>query len=75
MVKIDQELLDQLAEMEAEALHEGMQDAELRRTPSFLGAVRRFLQQNNLKTTSETPGVEGLQKLTADIPDFSKEFQ
>lgn len=74
-MKIDQKLLDTLASLEAEALLDGMHNEELRQTPAFLGAVRRFLQQNNLKVTAETPGVAGLTKLVADIPDFTKELQ
>ncbi|PWM76687.1 MAG: hypothetical protein DBY32_11210 [Phascolarctobacterium sp.] len=70
MVKIKQDLVDKIAEMEVDALIEGLHDPELRRNPAFLEKVRKFLAQNNLKTTPETPGVAQLQKVTEEIPTF-----
>lgn len=62
MVKIDPELLDEIGKLEVEALVEGLKDPELRRNPSFLEKVRKFLSQNNFKTTNETEGVEELKR-------------
>ena len=45
---IKDQLLDQIAELEVKALLEGLQDPELRRNPSFLEKVRKFLAQNKL---------------------------
>lgn len=70
MVKIDQSLVDKMAELEVNALLDGLNDPELRRNPAFLEKVRKFLAQNNLKTTPETPGVAQLQKVTTEIPTF-----
>lgn len=70
MVKINQNLVDEIAQLEVDALLEGLNDPELRRNPAFLEKVRKFLSQNNLKTTPETPGVSQLQKVTTEIPTF-----
>lgn len=70
MVKVDQKLVDQMAELEVQALLDGLNDPEMRRNPAFLEKVRKFLQQNNLKTTPETPGISQLQKVTTEIPTF-----
>ena len=52
-MNIKPEILDQLAELEVEALLEGLQEPEVRRNPSFLEKVRRFLRDNKLETTPE----------------------
>lgn len=70
MVKIDPALLDQLGELEVQALLDGLKDPELRRNPAFLEKVRKFLAQNKLQTTEETPGI---QKITEEIPIFEQE--
>lgn len=70
---IPQEILDRIAKEEAQALLEGLKDPEMRRNPAFLEKVRKFLQQNNLRTTPETPGVADIKKNTADIPVFDSE--
>ena len=67
-MKIDQELLDKIAEMEVEALIDGLHDEELRRTPTFLEKVRRFLRDNKLETTSEL-AIE-VKRETHEIPVF-----
>lgn len=69
---IKDQLLDQIAELEVKALLEGLQDPELRRNPSFLEKVRKFLAQNKLQTTPETPGVHQIQKVTEEIPNFNE---
>ena len=63
---IQEQLLDQIAELEVKAL------LELRRNPSFLEKVRKFLAQNKLQTTPETPGVAQIQKATEEIPNFNE---
>lgn len=74
MVKIPQELLDEIATLEVETLREGLRDPELRKNPAFLEKVRKFLQQNKQVTTSETPGMAELQKVAEnEIPLFDGE--
>ena len=75
MPKINSALVDQIAQLEVDALLEGLNDPELRRNPAFLDKVRRFLKENQLQTTPETPGVAELMKRqqTTDIPIFKEE--
>lgn len=68
--KIKQELVDQIAELEVNALLEGLQDPELRNNPAFLDKVRKFLKDNDLKTTPETPGVRRVVHATEQLPTF-----
>lgn len=70
MTKIDPKILDQLAELEVAALLEGLNDPELRRNPSFLEKVRRFLKENKLQTTPITPGIKEIQQNIEEIPEF-----
>ena len=70
MAKIDQKLLDLLASLEVDALLEGLQDPEIRKNPSFLEKVRKFLKDNQLVTTPETNNVKRLQKEVEEIPIF-----
>ena len=71
MSKIDQETLDLLAQLEVNALLEGLKDPEIRRNPSFLEKVRKFLKDNQLMTTPETPGVKKIQHhVVEEIPIF-----
>ena len=70
---ISQDLLDKIAQEEVQAILDGLKDPELRKNPSFLEKVRKFLQQNKFKTTPETPGVAAIKKNTADIPIFDSE--
>lgn len=67
-MNIKPEILDQLAELEVNALLEGLQDPEVRRNPSFLEKVRRFLRDNKLETTPEL-AIEVKQE-THEIPVF-----
>lgn len=75
MPKINSAIIDQIAQLEVDALLEGLNDPELRRNPAFLDKVRRFLKENQLQTTPETPGVAELMKRqqTTDIPIFKEE--
>lgn len=69
-MKIKQETLDLLASLEVDALLEGLQDPEVRRNPSFLEKVRKFLKDNQLLTTPETNNVKRLQEKSEEIPIF-----
>ena len=75
MPKINSAIIDQIAQLEVDALLDGLSDPELRRNPAFLDKVRRFLKENQLQTTPETPGVAVLMKRqqTTDIPIFKEE--
>lgn len=75
MPKINGAIIDQIAQLEVDALLEGLNDPELRRNPAFLDKVRRFLKENQLQTTPETPGVAELMKRQqiTDIPIFKEE--
>lgn len=70
MAKIDQKMLDLLASLEVDALLEGLQDPKIRKNPSFLEKVRKFLKDNQLVTTPETNNVKRLQKEVEEIPIF-----
>lgn len=67
-MNIKPEILDQLAELEVNALLEGLQDPEVRRNPSFLEKVRRFLRDNKLETTPEL--AIAVKQETHEIPVF-----
>ena len=69
---VDEQLLDEIAKLEVTALLEGLRDPEMRKNPSFLEKVRKFLAQNKLQTTPETPGVNQIQKVTEEIPNFNE---
>ena len=72
-MKIDEKILDEVASLEVEALLEGLKDPEMRRNPAFLEKVRKFLNQNKLQTTPETPGVHDIQRVVEKIPEFPSE--
>lgn len=69
-MEIKQEVLDRVAELEVQALVEGLEDPELRRNPAFLEKVRKFLAQNKLVTTPETDGVAKVKRHAQEIPVF-----
>ena len=75
MPKINCVLVEKIAQLEVDALLDGLTDPELRRNPAFLDKVRRFLKENQLQTTPETPGVSVLMRKeqTTDIPIFKEE--
>lgn len=70
MTKIKQEKLDELAELEVQAYEEGLRDVELKRNPSFLEKVRKFLKDNDLKIAPETPGVQEIKDMSEELPEF-----
>lgn len=72
MAKVELDLIDEIAQLEVEALLEGLKDPEMRRNPAFLEKVRKFLNQNKLQTTPETDGVADMQKVVEEIPEFPK---
>lgn len=69
-IKLPQELIDALAQQEANALIEGLNDTEMRRNPAFLAKVRQFLKDNDFITTTETEGVETIVRDMNSIPDL-----
>ena len=71
-MKVELDLIDEIAQLEVEALLEGLKDPDMRRNPAFLEKVRKFLNQNKLQTTPETDGVSEMQKVVEDIPEFPK---
>lgn len=70
MPEVKQELIDDLASLEVDALLEGLNDPELRRNPAFLDKVRKFLKDNKLTTTKETPGLHQVVNSVKDLPVF-----
>ena len=70
MVKLPQEIVDALAQGEADALMEGLSDPEMRKNPAFLAKVRQFLKDNNFVTTTETEGVKSILQDMDCIPDL-----
>lgn len=71
-MKVELDLIDEIAQLEVEALLEGLKDPDMRRNPAFLEKVRKFLNQNKLQTTPETDGMSEMQKVVEDIPEFPK---
>lgn len=71
--KLPQELIDQIAELEADSLLEGLNDPEMRKNPAFLAKVRQFLKDNDFVTTTETEGVKEVIRSVSEIPDLVTE--
>ena len=69
-IKLPQEIIDALAQQEANALLEGLQSPRMRRNPAFLAKVRQFLKDNDFTTTTETEGVETIVRDMQNIPDL-----
>lgn len=76
--RVKQELIDEIAKQEVQALLEGLNDEEMRRNPAFLAKVRQFLKENNFITTTETDGVADIRGLMnskeTTIPDLVSEY-
>lgn len=71
--KLPQELIDRIAEMEADSLLEGLKDPEMKKNPAFLAKVRQFLKDNDFVTTVETEGVQEIKRIGTTIPDLTSE--
>lgn len=69
-IKMPQAVIDSMAQAEADALLEGLQNEELRKNPAFLAKVRQFLKDNDFVTTTETEGVEEIIRDVHNIPDL-----
>ncbi len=69
-IKLPQELIDLMAQQEADALLEGLNDPEVRKNPAFLAKVRQFLKDNNFVTTTETEGVTQIMQSMDNIPNL-----
>ncbi len=73
MTKIKQHIIDDIAQMEADALLENLNDPEMRKNPAFLAKVRQFLKDNDFLTTIETEGVKEIIRTGTTIPDLVSE--
>ena len=70
--KIPQEFIDKIAMMETEALLEGLEDENLRRNPTFLEKVRKYLKDNDFKTTVDEGKVKRISQ-EIEIPILEDE--
>lgn len=68
--KLPQELIDSIAELEADSLLKGLKDPDMCKNPAFLAKVRQFLKDNDFITTSETEGVTEIKRVGSSIPDL-----
>lgn len=69
-INLPQELIDQLAQGEADALLEGLRDPEMRKSPAFLAKVRQFLKDNDIISTAEIEGMNHIKREVSKIPDL-----
>lgn len=72
-IKMPKEIIDSMAQAEADALLEGLNDKEMRKNPAFLAKVRQFLKDNEFITTTETDGVKEIVRDANQIPDLVTE--
>jgi hypothetical protein len=70
MLTIDKALLDQLSELEVQALLEGLKDECLRTKPPFLAVVRKFMNDNVLLTQPEEVQKVASKVREEEIPDL-----
>ena len=72
-IKMSKEIIDAMAQAEADALLEGLNDKDMRKNPAFLSKVRQFLKDNDFVTTTETEGVREIVRDANQIPDLVNE--
>ena len=72
-IKMPKEIIDAMAQAEADALLEGLNDKDMRKNPAFLSKVRQFLKDNDFVTTTETEGVIEIVRDANQIPDLVNE--
>ena len=72
-IKMPKEIIDAMAQAEADALLEGLNDKDMRNNPAFLSKVRQFLKDNDFVTTTETEGVREIVRDANQIPDLVNE--
>ena len=66
------EIIDSIAELEAQALLAGLTDVELRKNPAFLEKVRRFLKDHKLETTDNLVTIVAKAEVGKEIPIFDE---
>ena len=52
-----------------------LKDKELRKNPAFLDKVRKFLKENDMKTTPETKGMTELKKQATEVIPIFKDMR
>ena len=72
MSKVKSEVIDEIAILEADAILSGLKNPELAQNPSFLEKVRKFLKDNDFKTTPETLQV-AITSHKEELPIFESE--
>ena len=65
-------IIDNIAELEAKALLDGLNDEELRKNPAFLEKVRRFLKDHKLETTDNLVTIVAKAEGGKEIPIFDE---
>lgn len=65
-------IIDNIAELEAKALLDGLNDEELRKNPAFLEKVRRFLKDHKLETTDNLVTIVAKAESGKEIPIFDE---
>lgn len=65
-------IIDNIAELEANALLDGLNDEELRKNPAFLEKVRRFLKDHKLETTDNLVTIVAKAEYGKEIPIFDE---
>lgn len=72
-ITMPKEIINAMAQAEADALLSGLNDPEMRKNPAFLAKVRQFLKDNEFMTTTETEGVREIVRDATQIPDLVSE--
>ena len=65
-------IIDNIAELEAKALLDGLKDVEVRKNPAFLEKVRRFLKDHKLETTDNLVTIVAKAEGGKEIPIFDE---